>query len=249
MLAGGERYDVEGSGEALRGEFRALLDRTSDSCREEFETLLVEARRTAEAGEPLDGLLTAPALTRACLRERARGVPSNKIARAQIHRNLSRSILSSLLAFWLLQGTVPAAPADQAVRMPRLRPDVRRAPAGFHGLRPGSATELLGAIDAVTNALEAISVPKATILPALRRSNCAVGIVAPYLVLRRHGCPARIVRPALTRFIEEIAPLFAGEILWRDDTGFPETRPVRKTCCLKYTCGSRRFCGTCPKRD
>ncbi|WP_346221382.1 (2Fe-2S)-binding protein [Fulvimarina sp. MAC3] len=252
-----ERYDEDSKGKALREEFLSLLDRAPVACRMELETELLDARLAVETGEPLASLLTVERLTRARLRERAGGAPSNKIAHAQVHRNLSRSILSTLATLWLLHELVPASHANRTVRIAKPEPDSRRAAAGFADVRSGSIADLGAAIADVTHALEAVSIPRARILPALRRSNCAIAIAAPYLVVLRHGGPAHDMRPALARFLGSVAPRFAGEIFWRDPgapgesprADLPEPRAIRVTCCLKYTCAARRFCGTCPKRD
>ncbi|MER0236627.1 hypothetical protein [Fulvimarina sp. MAC8] len=244
-----------GEGNALRSDFLKLAEFAAPTGLQELEALAVSATGSPEAGDTLARRLGPAALTKACMKQRALGAPSNKIAHAQLHRALSRSILSAVATLWLIRGEVPAGSAHESVRLADRPKEARRPIAHFAAVRPGSISDCRALVGLTIDVLNTISLPKATIAPSLLASNNAIGLAAPFLVLRRHGAPEEPVRVGLMRFMEAIAPDLAPAIGWRhidlSDAGEPNgvaMRPVRETCCLKYTCVSRRFCGTCPKR-
>ncbi|WP_148227589.1 hypothetical protein [Fulvimarina pelagi] len=244
-------------GDPSQDDFASLLAAARPSAREELDLLLERADEAADIGDGLGARLFRSALTKACMKQRALGAPSNKIAHAQIHRALSRSILWTLSSLWLLRGLVPVGTADETVRLMERARDIRRPVAGFAPVGPGTAADLRAAITDISQSLLQISVSKATVAPSLRRSNCAIGVAAPFFLLRRHGAANCDVRAKLTRFMERAAPELADAIAWQPSPNTavdeaartPAPRPVRQSCCLKYTCGSRSFCGTCPKRE
>ncbi|MDY8110833.1 hypothetical protein U0C82_16970 [Fulvimarina sp. 2208YS6-2-32] len=249
--------NCEHAGAQVRHLFRELCDEAGAECRESFGQILRRSDDIGAHGHPLRDHLRPVRLTRTCLALRTNGAPSNKIARAQIHRMLSRSIVSLVATAWLVDERLPVGAADDAIRLcdPELATGMPTA--GLRTVDRGTVEEFGTMIGAIARRLECVGDRRATVAPTIQASNIAIGMLSPWFGLRRHGAAPERVADGMKRFLEIAAPDFVSAIDW--PTAGPDgtadivaerapARPVRATCCLKYACASKRFCGTCPLR-
>ena len=244
-------------GAGIHGQaFRDLLSISAPQASEEIVMRAAQTLDVASGAEPLAAWLTNIRLRRTILRERRLGAPSNKIAEAQVHRNLCRAILGSLSTLWLIEGQIPGGETLDCVEL-ILEGDEQRPAVRFSSVIHGDV-EAFGAVVAdVASRLVAIGQSPSGIAPALMESNGAIGLLAPYFILARHGIEARPLSSAIDAFLRKTAPhwrqavrlpFLAASLSGAVEMAQPGRAVIRATCCAKYACGQRGFCGTCPKR-
>ncbi|MCK5932300.1 MAG: hypothetical protein KAG89_09060 [Fulvimarina manganoxydans] len=252
-MAPSDRTEAEPHQEA----FRALLSRAAPKAENEIRARAAHTLILASDAEPLAAWLTKARLRRAILRERSTGAPSNKIAEAQLHRNLSRTILGSLSALWLLDGRIPSGETPDCVRFFAANGDEQGAEVALLATRLGNLEAFRVVVSDLASSFAAIGQSPSGIAPALMASNGAIALLAPYFILSRHGIEGRTLSPVIDEFLAAVAPQWRQAVrlpfLSSGKSSLGETREpgrlvLRATCCAKYACGHRGFCGTCPKR-
>ncbi|UTV30629.1 (2Fe-2S)-binding protein [Photobacterium atrarenae] len=175
--------------------------------------------------------------------------PTRKVAATLVQKRLMATLLSPLVAHFVVTGYTPLSPARPVAFDPLCWQ------VGWHnGSGPGEQEDFLSWLDHVTQRFFALFRHQFGVAPQVFWGNCALAIASPWSQLNRFPeVDGRAVHQDVSRFFSELSPSLQSGLEWLS-LEVAERHvcvPRRRSCCLKYTLpgAENKLCGTCNRRS